>query len=329
MKRKFSGLLMIVALNACASAAYATLPTTFVTGDLLQASDVNATNTQVNTNTSNIATKTSFVRTLTVTATTNSSTNGSSLASAITSASALSPSATNPVLIKLEPGTYTLQADLTLPQYVSIEGAGDIPDAVTATSAPTTGVTTIVDGSYGFYTSGNNMIADLTISNNSSSVSSLYIGTSVASLNGPVELRNASVVQNNSSGIAIEVNGSQASGADSLFMQSSQVDTTTSTTVGAITVDSGVTGGNVEMHNSVVQTPTGIAVNLTTTPSVTSKVYVYGSEFNGTLAATVAGTQYFVVGSAGGVAGASNIAKCAFSVVYGSGALTPLSSSCQ
>lgn len=46
------------------------------------------------------------------------------LAAAVDAAIRLNPSATNPVLIKLAPGRYDLQTVLTIPRFVTVEGAG-------------------------------------------------------------------------------------------------------------------------------------------------------------------------------------------------------------
>lgn len=48
----------------------------------------------------------------------------SSITSALGTAKTLTPSATNPVLIKLAPGRYTVEAPLTIPSFITLEGAG-------------------------------------------------------------------------------------------------------------------------------------------------------------------------------------------------------------
>jgi len=48
----------------------------------------------------------------------------SSITSALGAAKTINPSATNPVLIKLAPGRYTVEDPLTIPSFITLEGAG-------------------------------------------------------------------------------------------------------------------------------------------------------------------------------------------------------------
>jgi len=273
-----------------------------------------------------------------VTASSNATENGASLATAISTLSP-TPSVNNPAKIILEPGTYNLQGNITIPSYVSLEGAGDTSDSITDANTPTTGMTTIDDNGHNFYLAGNNIISNLVITN-SEMEAGLYIGTSsnagaTYSLSGPVKLEYVSVFQQYDSLPGILLPASLSLGINLLLGDHLQVKTQ-STTTAAIAVNASVTG-NIELHDATIQTPysnstptAGIAINLLN--SNASKVYGYNSVLNGSIAAANPSIiQYYLTGVSlpANAVTSSFTAKCAYGTQYDSAALTLLSNLCQ
>lgn len=84
-------------------------------------------------------------RTIRVQATIDDAANGAALLAGLAEASSRAPSAMSPVVVELEPGTYTTTAPVTIPAFVSLVGSGASNTFISAASASAAAQVT-VDG---------------------------------------------------------------------------------------------------------------------------------------------------------------------------------------
>lgn len=229
-----------------------------------------------------LATKTSFARTLTVTAGTDSAVNGTNLENAISGITTnnLNPSAAAPILIQLEPGTYQLNQNLTLARFVSIKGAGITTLGAAAAHGP--GLTTIDDSGHSFTLSGDNTLSDLAVINSSTTGDVLTVAPSGGS-NGVVlnniEINSAATTN---SGIVFP-SGAQA--AAGLLLYANNLQIFVQNIAGpnpppyAAIYDAGATG-TAKFFNTTVINTAGPGRALVTQAGGTFNAYFYNSTLN-------------------------------------------------